>query len=142
VKKPRTLKRGLDWPPTRCVQGRLSILSGDEDESSQNKSGAVPSAENPTGVRRRAGKAASKSSVFHPLAYRGIVAEWPIEWRERWGRRANALEVENGLSWRDAETQAFVEVWNQFRSQDPTLARSRSGFPERHASLERYFAGE
>ena len=29
---------------------------------------------------------------------------------------ANALE-ESGLSWRDAETQAFVEVWNQLRHQ-------------------------
>jgi hypothetical protein len=38
------------------------------------------------------------------------VADWPVEWRERWGRRANALE-EQGLSWRDAEAQAFVEVW-------------------------------
>ncbi len=39
---------------------------------------------------------------------------WPVEWRERWGRRANALE-EKGLSWRDAETQAFVEVWKERR---------------------------
>ena len=56
--------------------------------------------------------------MFHPLAYRGVVAEWPVEWRERWGRRANALE-ENGLSWRDAETQAFVEVWNEVRASNP-----------------------
>jgi hypothetical protein len=43
-----------------------------------------------------------------------VVADWPIEWREQWGRRANDLE-ETGLSWRDAETQAFVEVWHQLR---------------------------
>jgi hypothetical protein len=42
------------------------------------------------------------------------VAGWPIEWREQWGLRANELE-EAGLSWRDAETQAFVEVWHQLR---------------------------
>jgi hypothetical protein len=52
--------------------------------------------------------------VFHPLAYRSVVAGWPIAWRERWGRRANELE-EGGLSWRDAETQAFVEVWHRLR---------------------------
>jgi hypothetical protein len=43
-----------------------------------------------------------------------VVADWPIEWREQWGLRANSLE-ETGLSWRDAETQAFVEVWHQLR---------------------------
>ena len=58
----------------------------------------------------------SPPPIFHPLAYRGVVANWPIEWREQWGRRANSLE-EGGLSWRDAETQAFVEVWNQLRNQ-------------------------
>lgn len=50
----------------------------------------------------------------HPLAYRHVVADWPVEWRERWGRRANELE-EAGLPWRDAEAQAFVEVWNALR---------------------------
>jgi hypothetical protein len=52
----------------------------------------------------------------HPPAYRGVVAGWPEGWRERWGRRANDLE-EAGLSWRDAEAQAFVEVWNQVREE-------------------------
>ena len=52
--------------------------------------------------------------VFHPLAYRGVVAEWNLDWRERWGWRANALE-DQGLSWRDAEAQAFIEVWNEIR---------------------------
>lgn len=52
--------------------------------------------------------------VFHPPAYRGVLAGWPQDRRERWGRRANELE-ESGLSWRDAEAQAFVEIWNQTR---------------------------
>ncbi|AMV37174.1 hypothetical protein [Planctomyces sp. SH-PL62] len=52
--------------------------------------------------------------VFHPLAYRSVVAAWSLDARERWGRRSNELEDE-GLSWRDAETQAFVEVWNHLR---------------------------
>jgi hypothetical protein len=52
--------------------------------------------------------------VVHPPAYRGVVAGWPEDWRERWGRRANELE-EAGLSWRDAEAQAFVETWNLVR---------------------------
>ena len=64
-------------------------------------------------------------SIFHPLAYRGVVAGWPDTWRERWGRRANELE-ETGLSWRDAEAQAFVEVWNIFRQGHPTLPLASS----------------
>lgn len=52
--------------------------------------------------------------VFHPLAYRSVVAAWSLDARERWGVRSNQLE-ETGLSWRDAETQAFVEVWNDLR---------------------------
>ncbi|OJW18705.1 MAG: hypothetical protein BGO49_23580 [Planctomycetales bacterium 71-10] len=52
--------------------------------------------------------------VFHPLAYRSVVAAWSLDARERWGRRSNELE-DGGLSWRDAETQAFVEVWNDLR---------------------------
>jgi hypothetical protein len=48
------------------------------------------------------------------LEYRNILATWPVQWRERWGRRSNELE-EGGLSWRDAEAQAFVEVWNIYR---------------------------
>jgi hypothetical protein len=50
-----------------------------------------------------------------PLPYRMVLADWPVEWRERWGRRANALE-EAGFSWRDAEGRAFVEVWSQLRA--------------------------
>jgi hypothetical protein len=54
------------------------------------------------------------AQVFHPPAYRGVVAGWPEDWREQWGRRANELE-EAGLSWRDAEAQAFVETWSLVR---------------------------
>jgi len=37
------------------------------------------------------------------------LATWPDRWRERWGRRSNALEDE-GLTWRDAERRAFDET--------------------------------
>jgi hypothetical protein len=37
------------------------------------------------------------------------LATWPIAKRQRWGERANALEDE-GLCWKDAERQAFLEV--------------------------------
>ena len=113
----RTPKRGRGWPRTRSVQGRLSIHFGDEDESSVAPRASAK--ETPAGSRRRAPKADARSLVFHPLAYRGVVAEWPVEWRERWGKRANALEEQHGLSWRDAETQAFVETWNVFRRRQP-----------------------
>lgn len=44
-----------------------------------------------------------------PLPWRAPLANWPDEWRERWGRRANALE-EAGLGWREAERQAWNET--------------------------------
>ena len=50
-----------------------------------------------------------------PLPYRKVVADWPDDWRERWGRRANDLE-DSGLSWRDAEGRAFVEIYSQIRA--------------------------
>jgi hypothetical protein len=91
---------------------------GDEDESGQTSPGVVPAKENPTGSRRRPLRPAPPVSVSHPPAYRHVLADWPVEWREQWGHRANALE-DNGLSWRDAEAQAFLEVWSRFRNQHP-----------------------
>jgi hypothetical protein len=87
---------------------------GDEDQTGSNEPGFVPAAEDSSGSRRRSVATPTRLTISHPPAYRAVVAVWPVEWRERWGRRANDLE-ENGLSWRDAESQAFVEVWKQFR---------------------------
>lgn len=56
-----------------------------------------------------------RASEVKPLPYRQVLATWPDDWRERWGRRANELE-ESGLSWRDAEGQAFVETWSRFHA--------------------------
>ncbi len=105
----------------------------DEDVADQNpaESFSAPVSEVPVAAGQSSERASSAPPVFHPLAYRGVVANWPIEWREQWGRRANSLE-EDGLTWRDAETQAFVEVWNQRRHQpspdpDPSLTASTAG---------------
>jgi hypothetical protein len=92
------------------------MLFEDEEESSKVAPAAVPASEIASNLRRLPVKINPPAPVFHPLAYRGVVAEWPVEWRERWGRRANALE-EKGLSWRDAEAQAFIEVWGEVRAQ-------------------------
>ena len=119
----RTPNGGRGWPLARSVQGRLSIQFGDEDEASSAP--RTSAKETPAGSRRWATKPEARSSVFHPLAYRGVVADWPVEWRERWGKRANALE-DNGLSWRDAETQAFVETWNVFRRRQASKDRQSS----------------
>jgi hypothetical protein len=94
------------------------MIFGDENEARQLAPGAAPPTETDPASRRLSTKSSAPPPVFHPLAYREVVAGWPVEWRERWGRRANALE-ENGLSWRDAEAQAFVEVWTQLRNQVP-----------------------
>jgi hypothetical protein len=109
----------------------------DEDEDETGATPAEPSSPPPSETSASFGQSSEQSisppPIFHPLAYRGVVANWPVEWRERWGRRANSLE-EGGLSWRDAETQAFVEVWNQLRHQpteQPVESRVAS-IPERN----------
>jgi hypothetical protein len=78
--------------------------------------------------RRDTAEVTSPPRIIHPPAYRGVVAGWPEDWRERWGRRANDLE-EAGLSWRDAEAQAFVEVWNLVR-QGPYADASGTSRPD------------
>jgi len=91
---------------------------GDEDDPGRvlAEPSPDPAPEIIAGSRHRSVEASPPPPVFHPLAYRGVVADWPVAWREQWGRRANALE-ESGLTWRDAETQAFVEVWTLRRQQ-------------------------
>jgi len=89
------------------------MLFGDENEADPS---GVPASVPVTDATTNSRPDLIGSPLFHPLAYRGVVAEWPLEYREQWGRRANALE-ESGLSWRDAETQAFVEVWKLVRHQ-------------------------
>ena len=80
----------------------------------------------------RPGTEAYPPPVFHPPVYRGVLASWPEDWRERWGRRANELE-EAGLSWRDAEAQAFAEVWNHFHREPRAIVRAPSvAHPERN----------
>jgi hypothetical protein len=57
------------------------------------------------------------------LPYRSVLASWPDAWRERWGRRANDLEAA-GLSWRDAEGRAFLEIWTQWRATADVVERN------------------
>lgn len=44
-----------------------------------------------------------------PLPWRRQLVGWSDEWREQWGVQANALE-DQGLNWREAEQQAFIET--------------------------------
>jgi hypothetical protein len=37
------------------------------------------------------------------------LAEWPLEWRRRWGLRANELQ-DQGVSWPEHERRAFDQV--------------------------------
>ncbi len=123
VRELRTLKRTRSGSRVRSVQGRLSIEFGDEDEAGGETLKMEPPARSsgfrrpvkPTpGAQERSAAPRVPTPVFHPLAYRSVIADWPVEWREQWGRRANEIE-ETGLSWRDAEAQAFVEVWHRVR---------------------------
>ncbi len=97
------------------------MIFGDEEEAGQGKPSAVPAKENPNNPRRRSTRTPAAAPVVHPPEYRRVLGNWPDAWREEWGHRANALE-ESGLSWRDAEAQAFVEVWNRLRGQQTPQA--------------------
>lgn len=120
-----TLARPSTTSRRRGVQRRLSLADAESTTLSPapvveegppppvryrrpRKAGPIPK---PTPAKPRR---TPPPPVFHPLAYRSVVAAWSLESRERWGRRANDLE-DTGLSWRAAETQAFVEVWNDLR---------------------------
>jgi len=94
----------------------MPFEDGDDTGRVAVESSPDPAPEITAGSRRRSVETSFPPPVFHPLAYRGVVADWPVVWREQWGKRANELE-ESGLSWRDAETQAFVEVWKLRRQQ-------------------------
>ena len=43
------------------------------------------------------------------LFWRPTVARWPIDRRQAWGDRANALQ-DAGLDWKEAERMAFEEI--------------------------------
>ena len=132
MRELRTLKRTRPGSRVRSVQGRLSIEVGDEDDTGGDQLKTEPP-DRSSGFRRptkssavnqeRSSGVRTTAPVFHPLAYRSVVAGWPLEWRELWGRRANDLE-ETGLSWRDAETQAFVVVWHKYRGATATCPPS------------------
>jgi hypothetical protein len=53
--------------------------------------------------------AGSVRAAPDPWNRSSALADWPIPWRERWGRRADALQ-DAGLGWKEAEQQAFKEV--------------------------------
>jgi hypothetical protein len=54
-------------------------------------------------------------------SWRRIVALWPVEWRERWGRRANELQ-DGGEPWDMAE-------WIAFNETAPALVEASEGTP-------------
>ena len=124
MSEPGTLQRSLAPSRRRGAQPRLGQAAAEPTTLSP----ATVVEEGPPPVRYRRPRKSTPIAkaepakpdrtppppVFHPLAYRSVVAAWSLESRERWGRRANELE-DTGLSWRDAETQAFVEVWNDLR---------------------------
>ena len=54
------------------------------------------------------------------LPWRQRLEDWPDLWRERWGLRANALE-DGGMSWIEAERQAWNEVHVQKRQAESSV---------------------
>lgn len=117
----------------REIQGMLA-MQGLESEPTEtdpttvttdwrmDSGGLAPPMPTPTPTSTRAGRAPLDVDV-KPLPYRQVLAVWPDEWRERWGRRANELE-DAGLSWRDAEGRAFLELWNDWRATGSVVERN------------------
>jgi hypothetical protein len=77
-------------------------------------------------------------------SWRRIVARWPVEWRERWGRRANELQ-DRGEPWDTAEWIAYgeqapdladAERRGEFVRADPPAGLSD---PEAVAAIDRAF---
>jgi hypothetical protein len=99
----------------REIQGMLAI-QGLEGEAEHEATAVM---ERPASALtipyKSGGRPSATLDAVRPLPYRTVLADWPDEWRERWGRRANELE-DSGLSWRDAEGRAFLEIWNQLRA--------------------------
>ncbi|MFO0951984.1 MAG: hypothetical protein U0835_12690 [Isosphaeraceae bacterium] len=99
----------------REVQGVFAISGLErENESAPTMARSLRTARAEPPTAGRTSRPTTKTTDPRPLPYRSVLAVWPDEWRERWGRRANVLE-EAGLSWRDAEGRAFLEVWNLWK---------------------------
>jgi hypothetical protein len=60
------------------------------------------------------------------------LAGWPVEWREKWGIRANELEAA-GVPWPEHERRAFLEVQAEMTGPPPPD-------PERHRRIRERFA--
>ena len=122
--RPRKLRIGR----VREIQGMLAMQGlAAEAEQEESESASTYLMEHTS--RSRATKSSpgeprrGRAADVKPLPYRMVLADWPDEWRERWGRRANDLE-DAGLSWRDAEGRAFVEVWSQLRAATTGVERN------------------
>ena len=109
-------------PSSSGTRMRLVVIRRKIDPPARSSGFRRPTKPSVVNQERSPG-ARPSTPVFHPLAYRSVVASWPLEWRELWGQRVNDLE-ETGLSWRDAETQAFVEVWHKLRQSAETATSS------------------
>jgi hypothetical protein len=48
------------------------------------------------------------------------LAEWPVEWRARWGRRANELQ-DQGIPWPEHERREFEQVKAEMGRMDHPL---------------------
>jgi hypothetical protein len=102
----------------REIQGMLAMHGPESSEWEPGRPKLTPTTPEPVRVER-----ATTDAVIKPLPYRTVLASWPDPWRERWGRRANALE-DAGLSWRDAEGRAFLETWYDWRETADAVGRN------------------
>jgi hypothetical protein len=58
---------------------------------------------------------------MQPHAWREVVSRWTIPMRQQWGELANAKQ-DAGMTWQDAEREAFWEVGGLYEF-DPITSR-------------------
>ena len=104
--RPRTRKVRVDR--VREVQGVLAM----QGLLSEDERAAATVATKAGGTEPRGGR---RLADVKPLPYRKVLANWPDESARALGAMANDLE-DSGLSWRDAEGRAFVEIYSQVRA--------------------------
>jgi hypothetical protein len=116
----------------------LALLARADDRTDP----AGPPASEPPGPARSDGPGPPPAD----RSWRAVVACWPVEWRERWGRRANELQ-DRGEPSDTAEWVAYSETApdqaDAERRGEVTCSRPPEGWsdPEAVVAIDRAFGG-
>jgi hypothetical protein len=106
-----------EWDRGQEAESESAYVHTKKDE----RSPLIPSVVNPDG--------SPLTPNLVPSVWRDQLAGWPIEWRERWGRLANALE-EQGVLFPESERRAFDRVKAELDGGSPKTVGSIPSLPD------------